>query len=128
MSVAAAEAAAEKTATDIVAIDVSQPLVITDIFVICSAPNDRAVKAAVDSVEERLAREFGVRPVRREGVSDLRWVLLDYIDIVVHVQHIEEHTYYQLERLWRDCPFVELPAAVSAPRSVHDAARLEGRS
>ena len=86
----------------------SEQLVITDVFVLCSAPNDRQVKAVVDEIEERL-RELGAKPVRREGEREGRWVLLDYVDIIVHVQHAEERVYYSLERLWKDCPTVELP-------------------
>jgi ribosome-associated protein len=105
---AAAHAAADKLATDVVAIDVSEQLVITDAFVLASAPNDRQVSAIVDAVEEAL-RGHEAKPVRREGERDGRWVLLDYAEIVVHVQHDEERTYYALERLWKDCPLIELP-------------------
>jgi len=110
---AAAEAAADKLADNIVAIDVSDQLVITDAFVLCSAPNDRQVRAIVDEIEERL-RGHGAKPVRREGEREGRWVLLDYADIVVHVQHAEERTFYSLERLWKDCPALPLPADVDA--------------
>jgi ribosome-associated protein len=104
---AAAAAAADKLAEDIVAFDVSEQLSIADIFLLCSAPNERQVGAIVDGVEERL-RAHGAKPVHREGEGDRRWVLLDYLDLVVHVQHDEERAYYALERLWRDCPVVEL--------------------
>jgi ribosome-associated protein len=111
----AARAASEKLAGDIVAFDVSEQLVITDAFLLCSAANDRQVRAIVDEIEEKL-REVGAKPVRREGERDGRWVLLDYSDIVVHVQHEEERRFYALERLWRDCPLVELPADVTSGR------------
>ncbi len=111
---AAASAAADKLASDLMILDVSGQLVITDCFVLASAPNDRQVKAVVDAVEERLLT-MGAKPVRREGERDGRWVLLDYIDIVVHVQHSEDRTYYALERLWKDCPTVPLPADAIAP-------------
>ena len=104
---AAAEAASDKLATDIIAFDVSEQLVITDAFLLCSAANDRQVRAIVDEVEDRL-RDHGAKPVRREGERDGRWVLLDYADIVVHVQHSEERAFYALERLWRDCPVIDL--------------------
>jgi ribosome-associated protein len=120
LTVAAAEAAADKLADEILAYDVGDQLVITDVFVLCSAPNDRQVKAIVDAVEERL-RTLGAKPVRREGEREGRWVLLDYIDVVVHVQHAEERVYYALERIWKDCPLVELPVAVRSGRS-----RLDG--
>ena len=112
LTVAAAEAAADKLAEDIVAFDVSEQLVITDAFLLCSASNDRQVKAVVEGIEERL-RTLGAKPVRREGEREGRWVLLDFIDIIVHVQHSEERVYYSLERIWKDCPVVELPEAVS---------------
>jgi ribosome-associated protein len=113
----AAQAAADKLATDVSIVDVSDRLAITDAFVLAAAPNERQVQAIVDEVEERL-RQHGVKPVRREGVAEARWVLLDFVDVVVHVQHTEERAYYALERLWKDCPtipFVDraVPAAAS---------------
>ena len=87
-------------------LDVSQQLVITDCFVIASAPNERQVGAIVDNVEEKM-REAGTKPVRREGAREGRWVLLDFVDVVVHVQHAEERAFYGLERLWKDCPRIE---------------------
>jgi len=118
---AVAEAAADKLASDIVAFDMSDQLAITDAFVLCSAPNDRQVRAIVDAVEERLAG-MGVKPARREGQREGRWVLLDYVDVVVHVQHAEERVYYSLERLWRDCPLIDLPESVllAARQSARD--------
>ena len=116
---AAALAAADKLATDVIALDVSDQLVITDVFLLASAPNDRQVKSIVDGIEEALDK-IDVDPVRREGERDGRWVLPDYIDIVVHVQHAEERTYYALERLWKDGARIELPESVTRPRSAHD--------
>ena len=110
LATAAAEAAEDKLATDVVALDVSEQLVITDVFLLASAPNDRQVKAIVDAIEEALL-PLGAKPVRREGTREGRWVLLDYVDLVVHVQHSEEREYYSLERLWRDCPALPLPLA-----------------
>ena len=104
---AAAHAAADKKASDVVVLDVSDQLVITDAFVIASAPNERQVGAIVDNIEEKL-RIAGHKPVRREGAREGRWVLLDYIDVVVHVQHQEERSFYGLERLWKDCPVIEV--------------------
>ena len=104
----AAIAAAEKKAEQIVAIDVSEQLAITDIFLLCSASNDRQVKAIVDAIEAALDA-VDVDPVRREGEREGRWILLDYLDFVVHVQHSEERSFYGLERLWKDCPIIELP-------------------
>jgi ribosome-associated protein len=108
---AAARAAADKLATDILAFDVSEQLVITDAFLLASGSNDRQVRAVVDEVEDAL-RGLGAKPVQREGERDGRWVLLDYGEVVVHVQHEEERQFYALERLWRDCPTIELPADV----------------
>lgn len=102
----AAQAAADKQAQDLVVVDVSDRLVITDVFVIASATNERQVQAIVDEIEDRLRGEAGVKPVRREGTREGRWVLLDYVDVVVHVQHAEERVYYALERLWTDCPII----------------------
>ena len=110
----AARAAADKLADNIVAFDVSEQLVITDAFVICSAANDRQVVAIVDAVEELARTELGQKPVRREGDREARWVLLDFVDVVVHVQHVEERVYYSLERIWKDCPVIPLPEDVRA--------------
>lgn len=101
----AAQAAADKLATDITIIDVSEQLVITDCFVIATATNERQVKSVVDAVEDRLLQDR-VKPVRREGAREGRWVLLDFVDVVVHVQHTEERVFYDLERLWKDCPVI----------------------
>jgi ribosome-associated protein len=111
LATAAASAASDKQARDVMIIDVSDQLVITDCFVIASANNDRQVKAVVDAIEERL-RLLGTRPLRREGQREGRWVLLDYADIVVHVQLTDEREYYQLERLWKDCPTIGVEEAV----------------
>jgi ribosome-associated protein len=116
----AALAAADKLATDVLAIDVSEQLVITDVFVLAAAPNDRQVRAIVDAIEERLLK-VGAKPIRREGEREGRWVLLDFGEIVVHVQHAEEREYYALERLWRDCPTLPLPEQVQAGAGARDA-------
>ena len=105
MATVAARAAASKLADDVVVIDVSDQLVITDCFVIASASNERQVNAIVDEVEEKM-REAGYKPARREGTREGRWTLLDYVDIVVHIQHQDERDFYALDRLWRDCPLV----------------------
>ena len=120
----AAQAAADKLATDVSIVDVSDRLAITDAFVLASAPNERQVQSIVDEVEERL-REHGIKPVRREGVAESRWVLLDFVDVVVHVQHAEERAYYALERLWKDCPTIPFldrahPAAAQSADTASD--------
>ncbi|HYN93846.1 MAG TPA: ribosome silencing factor [Pilimelia sp.] len=108
LALSAAQAAADKKAQDIVIIDVGDQLVITDAFVLASAPNERQVQAIVDAVEERLLElPEKAKPVRREGERGGRWVLLDYVDVVVHIQHSEEREFYALDRLWKDCPIIE---------------------
>jgi ribosome-associated protein len=109
----AAMAAADKLATDIIAYDVSEQLVISDAFLLCSAANDRQVKSIVDEIEFKLS-QAGAKPLRREGEREGRWVLIDYADITVHVQHEEERVFYALERLWKDCPIIRLPEPVAA--------------
>ncbi len=109
----ATQAASDKLAEHIIAFDVSDQLVITDAFVLCSAPNDRQVKAIVDEIEEKL-RLSDAKPIRREGERDGRWVLIDYGDVVIHVQLEEARLYYSLERIWRDCPVIALPESVSS--------------
>ncbi|MGH3828667.1 MAG: ribosome silencing factor [Pseudonocardiaceae bacterium] len=109
LALTAASAAASKKAHNVTVLDVSDQLVITDCFVIASAPNERQVQAIVDAVEEQMAAA-GSKPVRREGAREGRWVLLDFIDVVVHVQHTEERSFYGLERLWKDCPVIPFDA------------------
>ena len=104
----AAQAASDKMGDQIVAFDVSGQLSITDIFLIASASNERQVGAIVDGVEEALIKKVRLKPTRREGDRENRWVLLDYVDFVVHVQHTEERSLYNLERLWKDCPRIDL--------------------
>ena len=103
----AATAAVDKLGQDLVAYDVSDQLAITDVFLVVTASNERQVGAVVDGIEEAL-RRHDAKPVRREGDRQQRWVLLDYLDLVVHVQHTEERQFYALERLWRDCPRIQL--------------------
>lgn len=105
---AAAAAAAEVNAEDTVAIDVADRLALTDVFVIASAESERQVRGIVDRIEENLRRDWGLSAKRREGYGDLRWVLMDFGDIVVHVQHEEDREFYDLERLWKDCVFLDL--------------------
>ncbi len=103
----AAAAADAKQGSDLVALDVSGPLPLADIFLLVSARNERQALAIADEIEERLA-EIGTKALRREGRREARWVLLDFGDLVVHVFHEEERTYYALERLWRDCPVLPI--------------------
>ena len=109
------DAAADKKAREIVRIDIRQKSSIADYFVIYEGDTDRQVRAIVDEIELKL-RQAGATLVRREGEREGRWVLLDYLDIVVHVQHADERAYYMLERIWKDCPLVPLPDAVGEGR------------
>ncbi len=104
----AARAASAKQAHRIMVLDVSQQLGITDFFLICSGNTDRQVRTIADEIERRLRVERRSRPARREGEREARWVVLDYIDFVVHVFHQEDRDYYQLERLWSDAPLLRL--------------------
>ena len=117
----AAQAAADKLGEDIVIIDVSEQLVVTDCFVVVTASNERQVGAIVDAVEETLLKQK-VKAVRREGAREGRWVLLDFIDVVVHVQHSDERSFYDLPRLWRDCPRIDFVDS-SAPKTEGDSAQ-----
>ena len=113
VAIAAARAAAEKQATDIVVLDVSAIIVITDHFVICTAGTQRQIRTVIDEVERSL-RDLGVKPMRREGEAEAGWWLLDYVDVVVHVFGVEERAYYDLERLWSDAPQVAWEASDAA--------------
>ena len=104
---AAASSAEDKLAQNVIAFDVSEQLAITDVFLLCSASSPRQVRAVQDAVEEKMI-SLGAKAVRREGEREGRWVLLDFQDIVVHIQHSEERVFYALERLWSDCPLVTL--------------------
>ncbi len=110
----AAIAADAKQGEDLVALDVSGPLPLTDIFFLASGRNERNVQAIAGEIEDKLL-EIGVKALRREGRAEGRWILLDFGDLVVHVFHEEDRTYYSLERLWKDCPAIpiELPAVAS---------------
>lgn len=113
LAVVAAEAAADIKAQEIIALDVSERLALTDVFVVASGSSERQVRAVVDAVDDAM-RAAGAKAVRKEGTSEARWVLLDYGDIVVHVQHDDDREYYALERLWKDCPVIPLPESVRA--------------
>jgi ribosome-associated protein len=112
----AALAADAKQAEDLVALDVSGPLPLTDIFLLATGRNERNVMSIASEVEDKLI-EAGAKPLRREGRAEGRWVLLDFGDLVVHVFHEEDRMYYSLERLWKDCPVLplDLPAPTSRP-------------
>lgn len=109
LAIVAARAAADRKAKEIIALDVSERLVLTDVFLVTSGSNERQVKAIVEAIEDALQAE-GANAVRKEGQSQARWVLMDFGDIVVHVQHDEDREFYALERLWKDCPVIELPS------------------
>ncbi len=114
LTLAAARAAARKKADNIIAIDVSERLALTDVFLILSGDNDRQVRALVDAIAEAMLKA-GARRRQCEGLEEASWVLIDYSDIVVHVQQAEAREYYALERLWKDCPRIDLPEDALAP-------------
>jgi ribosome-associated protein len=121
LALEAARAASGKKAERIVLLDVSELLAIIDYFVICSGNTERQVRTIADEVERRLLSTRGVKPRRREGSREARWVVLDYIDFAVHVFRNEERDYYDLERLWADAPRIPFtepnPQGSSAPTS-----------
>lgn len=110
-----ARAADSKQGEDLVALDVSGPLPLTDIFFLASGRNERNVQAIAGEIEEKMI-EAGAKPLRREGRAEGRWILLDFGDVIAHVFHEEDRMYYSLERLWKDCPAIplELPVAGAA--------------
>jgi ribosome-associated protein len=110
----AAVAADSKQAEDLVALDVSGPLPLTDIFLLATGRNERNVVAIAGEIEDQM-NEAGAKTLRREGRQEGRWILLDFGDIVVHVFHEEDRLYYSLERLWKDCPAIHLDIAVAEP-------------
>ena len=101
----AARAVAEKLGTEMIALDLSDQMVLSEVFLIATGANVRQVDSIADFVEEKL-REIGEKPARREGTEE--WVLLDYSDLVVHIQSTTLRNYYMLDRLWNDCPRIEL--------------------
>lgn len=125
LAIAAARAAAEKKAEEIIAIDVSERLALTDVFLVLSGSNDRQVRAIVDAVEEAMARA-GAKRRMREGFEEAHWVLLDYDEIMIHVQQAEDREYYALERLWKDCPVITLPAGLAEIAEAAQAAQAPG--
>ena len=110
----AALAADSKQAEDIVALDVSGPLPLTDVFLIVTGRNERNVVAIASEIEDKML-EAGAKTLRREGRAEGRWILLDFGDIIAHVFHEEDRMYYSLERLWKDCPSIPLDVAGAAP-------------
>lgn len=101
-------------AENMVALDVADRLGVTDAFLIVSGGSEPQVNAIVDEIVAEVLEEYSMRPIRREGFGQGRWVLLDYGDVVVHVQHQEDRIFYALERLWADGPVIELPEELSA--------------
>lgn len=112
----AADAAVSKGGEDLVALNVSEPLPLVDIFLLVTGNSERNVAAIADEIEDRLV-EAGHKRVRREGRAEARWVLMDFGDLIVHVFHGEERVYYGLERLWKDCPVVPIELTEAAERS-----------
>ncbi len=110
LTVAAARSAADVKAENLIALDVSGQLALADVFLIASGSSERQVTAIAERIGDDLA-ESGSKALRREGVRRGRWALLDFNDLVVHVMHQEDRAYYELERLWKDCPTVPLTEA-----------------
>lgn len=108
LTIAAARAAADKLGESIVALDVSERLALTDVFLIVTGETERQVGAIYNAVDEAM-RDAGRKIIRREGTQELRWVLLDYGDVIVHIQHAEDREFYGLDRLWKDCEEIPLP-------------------
>ncbi|WP_193599155.1 ribosome silencing factor [Microbacterium sp. YJN-G] len=109
----AADAASSKGGEDLVALNVSEPLPLVDIFLLVTGNSERNVAAIADEIEDKLY-EAGHKRVRREGRAEARWVLLDFGDLIVHVFHTEERVYYGLERLWKDCPVIPIELTEAA--------------
>jgi ribosome-associated protein len=120
----AAEAASDKKATDILAIEVAELLVVTDYFVVCTGQNNIQVRAIAGEVEDRLREGAGLKPIGREGVDEGKWALLDFGDLVVHVFQPSEREFYRLEKLWSDAPRLPLPESVTGPVAVPAAEAL----
>jgi ribosome-associated protein len=101
----AAQAAGEKLGRDLVAIDLSEQMVLSEVFLLVTGGNEKQVEAIADEVERTLALD-GEKPARKEKTAN--WILLDYSDLVVHIQSEELRSYYMLDRLWNDCPRIEI--------------------
>lgn len=108
LAILAGQAAKRKKAKEVIALDVSKRLVLTDMFVLATGNNERQVRAIVDAIDETMTKQ-GVKLLRREGLQEARWVLLDYGSLVVHIQHEEDRQFYALERLWSDAPLIPVP-------------------
>lgn len=104
----AAQAAEDKQGNNLFAVDTSEAMGLIDGFLVVSAHNERLVNAIVDAIEDELRLQANLKPTRREGRAGGRWVLLDYEDIVIHVQHEEDRAFYALDRLWSEAPRIEL--------------------
>lgn len=109
-----AKAASDKLATDMVALDVSENLPLADVFFLCSARNERMVQSIAEAIDEAMT-EAGFPRLRQEGRSEGRWIVMDFGNVIAHVFHEEERLYYQLERLWKDCPLVPLGIDENTP-------------
>jgi len=107
----AAAAAIEKLGIDLLAIDLSEQMLLSEVFLLISGGNERQIDAIADEVERQLSL-LGEKPTRRE--SSENWILLDYQDLVVHVQTQQARQYYSLDRLWNDCPSIKLDALTAA--------------
>lgn len=128
LAVAAADAADDKKATDLMVLEVGEILALVELFMLATASNERQLKAVSDSIEKRLREEFGLRPLRREGEPASGWMLLDYGDVVCHLFAAEQRDYYGLERLWSDVvrrdPVTGQPQPPASHRMIHQDAEV----
>lgn len=108
----------EKQAEEIVALDVAELVGYTDVMLICTARNERLAKAIHDEVYQRLKHEDGLLPTRSEGIGENRWILLDYLDCVLHIFVPETRERYRLEQLWGEAPEIDLGLGAGAPDTV----------
>ncbi|HET6568693.1 MAG TPA: ribosome silencing factor [Rhodothermales bacterium] len=110
----AVDAALSKKAHDVTVMDMHGVSGVADYFVMCTGDSDLQIRAIADAVEENLKNELGERPWHREGYEHLQWVLLDYVDVVVHIFSQEKRAFYGLERLWGDAPVEQVPDDASS--------------
>lgn len=124
-----ANAALSKKAYDVVMMDIKKLTTMADFFVVCSVDSDPQARAVADAVKHELLAE-GELPVRKEGYSEGRWILLDYIDVVIHIFHKDIRSYYNLEKLWGDAKFDyinDTPSVKSAVKKPRKAAVVSSR-
>jgi ribosome-associated protein len=113
VAAAVAGYASDRKAIDVVQMDLREMIGYTDYFVVCTGRTDRQAKAIHDAIHSGMKSEHGLLPQRVEGISDARWILMDYLDVVVHVFTPEMREYYRLEQLWGEAPAEAVGAALA---------------